>query len=133
MQPPPEKKSGTARVTGSRVLTSDEGYAILREKEDKKIKEKEEKEKRKQEREEKKRQKEELAKKKAEEKEELAKKKAEQKEELAKKKAEQKAKKLFLSQGKQDASDRMYQKAQRVLQMFHHQAVLLNCQSQVQR
>ena len=51
---PPAKKSGSARVTGSRVLTSDEGYAILHEKEEKTRKEKEEKEKRKQERENKK-------------------------------------------------------------------------------
>ena len=51
MPPPPAKKSGSARVTVSRVLTSDEGYAILRVKEEKKRKEKEEKEKKKQERE----------------------------------------------------------------------------------
>jgi len=46
-------------VTGSRVLTSAEGYAILKETEEKK-KEKEEKERKKQERIEKKKQKEEL-------------------------------------------------------------------------
>ena len=59
--PPPKKNTANTRVTGSRVLTSAEGYAILREKEEKKKKEK------KQERI-KKKQKEELAKKKAEEK-----------------------------------------------------------------
>ena len=68
VSPPPAKKTGIARVTGSRVLTSDEGYAILREKEDKKQREKEEKEKRKQEREDKRKQKSEFAKKRAEEK-----------------------------------------------------------------
>ena len=35
VSPPPAKKTGIARVMGSRVLTSDEGYAILREKEEK--------------------------------------------------------------------------------------------------
>jgi len=50
------------------VLTSDEGYAILHEKEEKKRKEKEEKEKKKQERQDKKGQKDELSRKKAEEK-----------------------------------------------------------------
>ena len=35
VSPPPAKKTGIARVTGFRVLTSDEGYAILREKEEK--------------------------------------------------------------------------------------------------
>ena len=45
-----EKKSAETRVTGSRILTSAEGLAILREKEEKKQKEKEDKEKRKLER-----------------------------------------------------------------------------------
>ena len=63
-----EKKSAETRVTGSRILTSAEGLAILREKEEKKQKEKEDKEKRKLERLKKKKDKEELAKKKAEEK-----------------------------------------------------------------
>ena len=62
---PKKKKSSTTRVTGSRVLTSAEGLAILRENEEKKQKEKEEKEKRKQERLSKRKQKEDLAKKKA--------------------------------------------------------------------
>ena len=62
---PEKKKSSTTRVTGSRVLTSAEGLAILREKEEKKQKEKEDKEKRKQERLSKRKQKEDLAKKKA--------------------------------------------------------------------
>ena len=53
---------------GSRVLTSVEGLAILREKVDKKKREKEEKERKKRERLEKKKEKEELAKKKAEDK-----------------------------------------------------------------
>ena len=43
-------KSSSTRVTGSRVLTSAEGLAILKEKEEKKQKEKEEKDKRKKER-----------------------------------------------------------------------------------
>ena len=69
VSPPPAKKSTTStRVIGTRVLTSAEGLAILREKEDKKKKEIEEKERRKRERLEKKKEKEELAKKKAEEK-----------------------------------------------------------------
>ena len=38
-----EKKSAETRVTGSRILTSTEGLAILREKEEKKQKEKEDK------------------------------------------------------------------------------------------
>ena len=63
-----EKRSAETRVTGSRILTSAEGLAILREKEEKKQKEKEGKEKRKQERLKKKKDKEELAKRKAEEK-----------------------------------------------------------------
>ena len=45
-----KKKVHETRITGSRVLTSVEGIAILREKEENKKKEKEEKEKRKQER-----------------------------------------------------------------------------------
>jgi len=60
--------SSSTRVTGSRVLTSAEGLALLRGKEEKKQKEKEEKEKRKKERLDKRKEKEELAKKKAEEK-----------------------------------------------------------------
>ena len=40
-----EKKAGETRITGSRVLTSTEGIAILREKEEKKKREKEGKEK----------------------------------------------------------------------------------------
>ena len=63
-----KKKAAETRVTGSRVLTSAEGLAMLREKEEKKQKEKEEKEKRKQERLKKKKEKDDLAKKKAEEK-----------------------------------------------------------------
>ena len=63
-----EKKSAETRVTGSHILISAEGLAILREKEEKKQKEKEDKEKRKLERLKKKKDKEELAKKKAEEK-----------------------------------------------------------------
>lgn len=54
----------TSRVTGSRVLTSAEGLAILKEKEDKKKRELDEKEKRKVVREEKKKEKENLVKKK---------------------------------------------------------------------
>ena len=54
VSPPPATKTGIARVTGSRLLTSDKGYAILREKE-KKQREKEDK-KRKREREDKKKQ-----------------------------------------------------------------------------
>ena len=65
---PKSRRVNTKRVTGSRVLTSSEGIAILNEKEEKKKKELAEKEKRKEEREAKKRQKEELGKKKAEEK-----------------------------------------------------------------
>ena len=62
--PPPVKKNTlSTRVTGSRVLTSAESYTILREKEDKKRKEKEEKDRRKQERERKKREKQEASKK----------------------------------------------------------------------
>ena len=62
-----KKKAAETRVTGSRVLTSAEGIAMLRENEEKKQKEKEEKEKRKQERL-KKKEKDDLARKKAEEK-----------------------------------------------------------------
>jgi len=62
-----KKKASETRVTGLRVLTSAEGIAILKEKEEKKQKEKEEKEKRKQDRLEKRKQKEELAKRKADE------------------------------------------------------------------
>ena len=51
LPPPVEKNTAYTRVTGSRVLTSAEGYAILHEKEEKKRKEKEEKNRRKQERE----------------------------------------------------------------------------------
>jgi len=36
--PPPAKKNSSTRVIGSRVLTSDEGYAILHEKEEKREK-----------------------------------------------------------------------------------------------
>ena len=68
VSPSPAKKTGIARVTGSRVLTSDEGYAILREKEEKKQREKENKEKRKRDREDKRKQKSEFSKKRAEEK-----------------------------------------------------------------
>ena len=68
VSPPPAKKTDIARVMGSRVLTSDEGYAILREKEEIKQREKEDKEKRKQEREDKRKQKSEFSKKRAEEK-----------------------------------------------------------------
>ena len=64
---PKSRKTDAQRVTGARVLTSAQGLAILKEKEDKKKKETEEKEKRKQERVDKKKQREELAKKKAEE------------------------------------------------------------------
>lgn len=60
-------KQAANRVTGSRVLTSAEGLAILKEKEDKKKKEAEEKEKRRQEKEDRKKEKEALVKKKAEE------------------------------------------------------------------
>ena len=60
--PPVKKNTASTRVSGSRVLTSAEGYAILREKEDKKRKEKEEKDQRKQEREQKKREKQEASK-----------------------------------------------------------------------
>ena len=63
---PPERNK--ADVTGSRVLTSAEGIAILQEKHEKKKKEKEEKERKKQERLNKKKEKDDLAKKKAEEK-----------------------------------------------------------------
>ena len=64
----PKRTNGdTKRVIGERVLTSSEGLAILKEKEDKKQREIEEKQKRKDEREQKKKEKEELAKKKAEE------------------------------------------------------------------
>ena len=63
-----KKKATETRITGSRVLTSAEGIAILREREEKKRKEKEEKERRKQERLNKKKEKDNLAKKKAEEK-----------------------------------------------------------------
>ena len=59
-------KLSARRVTGRRVLTSDEGLAILKEKEDKKQKEAEEKLRRKQEREERKKEKELQAKEKAE-------------------------------------------------------------------
>lgn len=64
---PKSRKTDAQRVTGARVLTSAQGLAILKEKEEKKKKEAEEKEKRKQERVDKKKQREELAKKKAEE------------------------------------------------------------------
>jgi len=50
--PPPVKNTVSTRVTGSRVLTSAEGYAMLHEKEEKK-KTEEEKDRRKQEREQK--------------------------------------------------------------------------------
>ena len=63
-----KKKATETRITGSRVLTSAEGIAILREREEKKRKKKEEKERRKQERLNKKKEKDDLAKKKAEEK-----------------------------------------------------------------
>ena len=63
-----KKKAAETRVTGSCVLTSAKGIAILREKQEKKKKEKEEKERRKQERLNKKKEKDDLAKKKAEEK-----------------------------------------------------------------
>ena len=66
VSPPTAKKTGIARVTRSRMLTSDEGYAILREKEEKC---KEKKKKRgKREREDKRKQKSEFAKKRAKEK-----------------------------------------------------------------
>ena len=69
MPVPPKKTRGSCkRVTGERVLTSTEGFAILKEKEDKKLREAEEKQKRKEERESKKKEKEEIARKKAEEK-----------------------------------------------------------------
>ena len=68
VSPPPAKKPGIARVTGSRVLISDEGYAILQEKEEIKQREKEDKEKRKREREDKRKQKSEFSKKRAEKK-----------------------------------------------------------------
>ena len=69
VSPPPAKKSTiSTRVIGTRVLTSAEGLAILREKEDKKKKEIEEKERKKRERLERKKEKEELAKKRGEEK-----------------------------------------------------------------
>ena len=57
-----KKKERSTRVTGLRVLTSEEGLAILQEREDKKKREKEEKEKRKEERLNKRKQKEEMAK-----------------------------------------------------------------------
>ena len=60
---PTRSKCNTKRVTGERVLTSAKALAILKEKEEKKLKEAEEKEKRKQERENKKREKEKLTKK----------------------------------------------------------------------
>ena len=63
---PKRTKGDSKRVIGERVLTSSEGLAILKEKEDKKRREAEEKQKRKDEREQKKKEKEELAKKKAE-------------------------------------------------------------------
>ena len=65
---PEKKKASQTRVTDLRVLTSAEGIAILKDKEDKKQKEKEEKEKRKQERVKKRKEKEELAKRRAEQK-----------------------------------------------------------------
>ena len=55
----PEKKEQTVRISGARVLTSDKCAAILKEREEKKQKEKEEKEQRKLLREQKKREKEE--------------------------------------------------------------------------
>ena len=58
-----KKKATETRITGSRVLTSAEGIAILREREEKKRKEKEEKERRKQERLNEKKEKDNLAKK----------------------------------------------------------------------
>ena len=64
--PPVKKNTAASRVTGSRVLTRAEGYAILQEKEEKKRKEKEEKDRRKQEREEKKCEKQEVFRKQAE-------------------------------------------------------------------
>ena len=65
---PIKAKGDAKRVTGQRILTSAEGLAILKEKEDKKQKQVEEKQKRKQERENKKKEKEEVAEKKSEEK-----------------------------------------------------------------
>ena len=48
---PKRTKENTSRVTGERVLTSTEGLAILKEKQEKKRKQEEEKQKRKEERE----------------------------------------------------------------------------------
>lgn len=64
---PKSRRQTADRVTGSRVLTSAAGLAILKEKEDKKKREAEEKEKRRMEREEKKKEKEAQARMKAEE------------------------------------------------------------------
>ena len=74
------------RVTGSRVLTSSEGLAILKEKEEKKKKEAEEKEKRKLERQEKKKEKEVQASKRAEERRRKAEERAEERLKKAKEK-----------------------------------------------
>lgn len=65
--PPKKTKGGCKRVTGERVLTSTEGLAILKEKENKKLREAEEKQKRKEKRESKEKEKE-ITRKKAEEK-----------------------------------------------------------------
>ncbi len=74
----PNRTRDAKRVAGERVLTSAEGLAKLKEKEDKKLKEAEEKRKQ-EERESKRKQKEELARKKAEEKAKKAKQRAEEK------------------------------------------------------
>ena len=71
---PTSRRQATNRVSGLRVLTSSEGLAILKEKEDKKKQELEEKKRRKEEREQKKKEKEELMKKKAENKNKTTKK-----------------------------------------------------------
>ena len=74
----PKPSQAANRVTGSRVLTSTEGLAILKEREDKKQREAEEKEKRRLQREEKKKERELEREEKKKEKEVLAKNKAEQ-------------------------------------------------------
>jgi len=88
--PLPAKKKSSTRVTGSRVLTSDEGYAILHEKEERKRKVK-----KRQEREDKKRQKDELFRKKAE---------------------ERRQRRLLLNQGNQDTNNKIHQRLQQMLQ-----------------
>jgi len=84
----PKKPSTASRVTGARILTSEECAQLIFEREEKKKKEKEEKEARKAAREQKKKEKEEAARKKAELAEKRKENAAKKKEEAAKKKEE---------------------------------------------